>query len=93
MFPEHPPVDGVHPLELVHIYEKDSASQHVLQARAGRLENGFDVLEALLRLCYHIAARETASCRISRTLTRHEHEMVEHDTGEYGPTGTGRFAA
>src|ERR1051325_11369846 len=45
---EHARVDDVHPVELLHIYEKHATAQDVLQSRARGLEDRLDVLEALL---------------------------------------------
>src|SRR4249919_3602550 len=50
MIAEDARVDRVHRLELAHVHQEDAATEHVLQPRAGRLENRLHVLQALFRL-------------------------------------------
>src|SRR6185503_12751871 len=77
MLAEHARVHRVHLLELVHVEEKDAATQHVLQVRPRRPENRADVPQALLGLRSGIAAGELSGRGIGGALPRHEYESLE----------------
>src|SRR5262249_37661491 len=80
-------VDLVHARELPHVDEKHAAAQHVLESRAGGLENRGDVLEDLFRLRFDVGAGETSCRGIASRLTRYEHEIAEDHAGRVGPDG------
>src|SRR4030095_12028529 len=54
MIAEHPRVDAIHTSELAHVDQEYATAQHVLQTGSRRLENRFDVAQALLGLRFDI---------------------------------------
>ena len=70
-------VDAVHLLELLHIEQEYAAPEHVLQVRAGRLQDGPHVLQALLGLGLDVGSGGAVPWRIGSALARHENQAIE----------------
>src|SRR5687767_13495452 len=78
---EHPLIDPVHALELLHVEQEHAAAQHVLKIRAAGAQDGLDVFQALLGLYFDVGAREHPRCRIGGALARDEDQTLEIHSG------------
>ena len=77
MITEHAGIDGVHLLEFLHVDQKDTATDHILQVGSAGLQDRLQVLEALLGLGRDVSAGQLPGRGIGRTLARYENEALE----------------
>src|SRR5688572_4957909 len=85
MVAEHPFVNAVHPLELVHVGQEHADLEHMGEAGTGCPQDGVDVPEALLRLRLDIEAGEVVRAGPACALAGDEDEALEYHRRRIGP--------